>query len=107
MTYLIKLDTTDRYHKLVQLIDTTTMKLVEELAGQLDVVQSIAELLKTHKISVSDVVIEPNPGPGSFTGIKSGIAIANVFNFVTHNTPLDKLNKPNYGKEPNTQPLNT
>lgn len=45
----------------------------------LDLIQSI---LKKHKVKLRDLTgVEINPGPGSFTGIRIGISIANALGF--------------------------
>ncbi len=43
----------------------------------------IKEILKKNKKKISDITeIEVNLGPGSYTGLKIGVAIANAFGFV-------------------------
>lgn len=40
----------------------------------------LQELLQEHKLTLQDITaIEVNPGPGSFTGLRVGITIANTF----------------------------
>lgn len=42
----------------------------------------IDKILKEHKIELKDIsAIEINEGPGSFTGLRVGIAIANALSF--------------------------
>ncbi len=46
------------------------------------VLPMIDQLLKKHSISLQDIgVVEVNTGPGSFTGIRVGMAIANALAF--------------------------
>lgn len=43
----------------------------------------LEELLKTHKLQAKDITeIEVNSGPGSFTGIRVGLSIANTLGFL-------------------------
>ncbi|HUQ85160.1 MAG TPA: tRNA (adenosine(37)-N6)-threonylcarbamoyltransferase complex dimerization subunit type 1 TsaB [Candidatus Limnocylindrales bacterium] len=43
----------------------------------------IEKLLKEHKISLNNIdEITVNPGPGSFTGLRVGVAIANTLGFL-------------------------
>jgi tRNA threonylcarbamoyladenosine biosynthesis protein TsaB len=42
-------------------------------------------LLKEHQLQLSDITsIEVNQGPGSFTGLRVGITIANTLGFLLH-----------------------
>ena len=48
-----------------------------------EVLQLMDTLLKEHKLKPSDLnSIEVNIGPGSFTGIRVGISVANALSFV-------------------------
>ena len=49
----------------------------------------LEELLKRHSIHLEDLTaIEVNPGPGSFTGIRVGLSIANTLGFLL-NIPVN------------------
>lgn len=52
----------------------------------------VESLLAQHKLSLRDITeITVNPGPGSFTGVRVGVAIANTLGFLL-NIPVN--NKP-------------
>jgi len=43
----------------------------------------VDQLLKKHKLTLQDITeITVNPGPGSFTGVRVGITIANTLGFL-------------------------
>jgi len=47
------------------------------------VLPMIEELLQEHSLKLKDLsAIEVNPGPGSFTGIRVGLSIANALGFL-------------------------
>ncbi len=96
----ILIDTTKRYEKSVKLLDGE--RVVGEKFGDLDVVSSISELLVENNLKVSDIEsFEANPGPGSFTGLKIGVTIANTLNWVLGKKKVSELTYPNYGSDPN------
>jgi tRNA threonylcarbamoyladenosine biosynthesis protein TsaB len=87
--------------KLVLFIDTTNNKEVSvglKIKGKefikkqpLDtrkaqvVLPMLDEMLKAHHLSLENInAIEVNPGPGSFTGIRVGLSIANTLGFLLH-----------------------
>ena len=100
--YRISIDTTTRYKKEV-ILKKDDIK-IDEIKGDIDIVASIQSILRKNNLKLTDIKeIIPNPGPGSFTGIKIGIAIANVLNWITGKKPLEELANPRYGKPPNIQ----
>ncbi len=119
--YQIFIDTTDRYNKRVELLKLPdkrdkrsskaneligtkefTQVVVDSISGDIDVVGSIKELLKRNFLDLSDIhEFVPNTGPGSFTGIKIGVTVANVLNWVLSKKSLDELASPNYGRPAN------
>lgn len=57
-----------------QILDTRKAQVVLPLTQQ---------LLQEHKLQLKDLTaITVNPGPGSFTGVRVGIAIANTLGFL-------------------------
>jgi len=80
--------------KRILVIDTSDNKLIKvglHIEGKKDVEERvpdyrtqvvlplIEELLKKHKLKLGDITsIEVNRGPGSFTGLRVGISIANT-----------------------------
>ena len=55
------------------------------------VLPMIDKLLKEQRISLKDLkAVEVNAGPGSFTGIRVGMAIANAFSFALK-IPVKKI----------------
>lgn len=75
------LDTSDNQKTIVGLDEKrlekpTGMDKSEQALGLID------EILKKNKKKMSDITeIEVNLGPGSFTGLKVGVAIANTLGF--------------------------
>lgn len=98
--YKIYIDSTDRYLKIVKLLkDDVELDVVN---GDIDISSTIAEILKKHNLSPEQVeTYDVNPGPGSFTGIKIGVTIANIFNWALGKKSSKNLVKPEYGREPN------
>ena len=95
--YKIKIDTADRNEQSVSLFEGEVV--IDEVRGSLDIVSEIKKILDKNKISIDDVVdFDANPGPGSFTGIKKGITVANVLNWALG---IQKEVRPQYGSEPN------
>ena len=103
--YKIYVDASDRKNNIVRLIkiEVANQVIVAELAGEIDIAESIKNLLLTNNVDFSHITeFESFPGPGSFTGLKKSFVLTNVLNWAlnkksdTTNVPL-----PEYGKEPN------
>lgn len=102
--YKIYLDTSLRDEKEVKLVEETcgVEKVLGVKKGKIDVTAAIRDLLIEKNLKVSDISkFIPNLGPGSFTGLKMGVTIANVFNWALGKKSLKNLDYPNYGGEPN------
>ena len=98
--YKLYLDTSKRYLNKVTLYRDNVV--LEHKEGDIDVVQTITDLLSTHNLKPADVFVDYFEGPGdSFTGLKIGSAIANTFNFATGKIKSADVKLPNYGREPN------
>ena len=104
--YKIYIDSTERYEKSVILVKVENNKETEiaKKEGDIDIVAAIDEVLTSNNLTPSDIKeYIPNKGPGSFTGIKIGITVANILNWALGKKELASLDAPNYGKEPNIQ----
>ncbi len=100
--YKIYIDTTERFNKSVVLKEDGVE--VDKLQGDIDIADSIQKILAKNDLQIEDIEeFIPNPGPGSFTGIKIGITMANVLNWVLGKKKMEELAKPRYGKLPNIQ----
>lgn len=101
--YKILIDSTKRFEKKVSLfLDSKELAYKQ---GDIDIVASIDSLLKESNLSTKDIqIFDVNKGPGSFTGLKIGVTIANVLNWALKGIPVSDLVLPDYGKDPNIQP---
>ncbi len=62
--------------------ETYTEKRPRTVRKEQEVLQMIKLLLADHKLSLQDITaIEVNKGPGSFTGTRVGVTIANTLGF--------------------------
>ncbi len=102
MAWKLYIDSSDRNIRKVVLSNTETNETFEKVSEKGGITELIQELLDFHKVSLGDISeISSNPGPGSFTGLKSGAVAANVLNWVLGKKSISELALPEYGGEPN------
>lgn len=90
---------TEHMKKVILFIDTSNNKEVKvglEINGEKFLIEQaidhrkaqavlplVEKLLQEHSLSLQDITaIEVNPGPGSFTGVRVGVTIANTLGFL-------------------------
>ncbi len=100
----IYIDSSNRDVRKVSLLEYggDVEKEIDFIEGSIDIVGAIKDLLKRNELDLKDISeFEPMPGPGSFTGLKVGVTIANMFNWLLGRKDLKNLDLPEYGGEPN------
>ena len=90
---MLKIDSTNREEIAVELIDSKSGKvdklIQKQKLGSQVLLPMIVKILKKNKLNFSALTeIEVNTGPGSFTGTRVGVAIANALGF-TLNLPVN------------------
>ena len=103
---LLKINTTEREKVTVELTDQKSVikdQLVQtQKLGSQVLLPMIVKILKKNKLSFSDLTgIEVNVGPGSFTGTRVGVAVANTLGFALNipvNNKKGKIVLPVYEK---------
>src|SRR3989344_2109606 len=89
---ILKIDTTKRDEVKVWLNDSGTQlkdRLAVKQLGSQVLLPIIIKILKKNKKSLSDIdEIEVETGPGSFTGTRVGVSVANALGF-TLNIPVN------------------
>lgn len=105
----LTIDTTNNLQTVIKLNDLT-FRYTYESPRQQDVFGAFKQSLSKAKIELRDLTeIEVAVGPGSFTSLRTGIAIANALSFSLQ-IPINKqppgtVIKPEYGRPPSiTQP---
>ncbi len=83
---IIRIDTSNNKEVVVSLKingkEVVRKQIPDHRKAQL-VLPIIEDLLKDHKLQLKDITaIEVNQGPGSFTGLRVGITIANTLGFL-------------------------
>lgn len=83
---ILKIDTTNTNEVKVGLVsakDGIQKKLtVKRKFGSQALLPAIVKILKKNNLQISDIShIEVNPGPGSFTGTRVGVSVANALGF--------------------------
>lgn len=84
----LTIDTTDSAQTIVQI--KRKGKLLSEVVEKTDqrtksqnALPLIEKLLKQQKLQLADLsAIDVNPGPGSFTGVRVGVSIANALGWI-------------------------
>lgn len=97
----LKIDSTDSQNVKVELIGISFKDEVsEKRLGSQILLPLIDKILKRNKKTLEDVkLIEVNTGPGSFTGTRVGVSVANALGFAL-DVPVneDKIALPKYSK---------
>ncbi len=95
--YIDTSDTSDRAKIVIGINEKRFNAIAKEKSSQ-KILPFIDEVLKKNKLSTSDIKeIEVNTGPGSFTGLRIGVAIANTLGW--------SLGVPVNGKKVLEQPI--
>lgn len=83
------IDTSDR-EKIVIGLDDKMFETVSKKGSSQKLLPFIDEVLKKNKKSLVDITeIQVNTGPGSFTGLRVGVAVANTLGWVLK-VPVNK-----------------
>lgn len=87
MNKTLFIDTSDSTKTIVGIIYGNKKKLLEEKSDPVtksqNVLPMIKKILREEKIRMSDLTaIEVNTGPGSFTGIRVGVTVANTLAWI-------------------------
>lgn len=79
---LLFIDTSDNKKAIVKL-DGEKLEVKSGLGSAQNVLPAIEKILKKKKVEISDLTeIKVNTGPGSFTGLKVGVTIANTLGYL-------------------------
>lgn len=100
----LKIDTSDSLTTRVDLDMDGEEYTVEDKRGKpgdQNVLELVEKILQEHNLTLKDLhSIEVNTGPGSFTGLRVGVAIANALSFgvnvSVNGKPLGEIVEPTY-----------
>jgi len=91
------IDSTDNLKTIIRLDDHQLIREYSSPRDQ-DILAAIDEILQKNNATPQDLTaIEVNPGPGSFTGARVGVSIANAFAY--------SLDLPINGQQPPIEPI--
>lgn len=101
---ILKIDTSDSLITKVELEANGRNHSVEDKRGKpgdQNVLELIEKVLQEENITLKNIdSIEVNTGPGSFTGLRVGVAIANALSFgisvAVNGKPLGEIVEPTY-----------
>ena len=102
---ILKIDSTSREEIKVELVRANGAKdelKIKQKLGSQALLPAIVTILKKNKIKIQDIsAIEVASGPGSFTGTRVGVSVANALGFAL-NIPVNgkkgKIVQPKYAK---------
>lgn len=101
----IYIKSAEKNQKSIQLREYMTAEsteVLDEITGDIDLVQSISDILSRNNLDIQEIEkFTVFPGPGSFTGLKMGVTVANILNFATGKIKSTEFELPQYGSEPN------
>ncbi|KKR51380.1 MAG: Glycoprotease [Candidatus Curtissbacteria bacterium GW2011_GWA1_40_16] len=100
---LLKIDTTNSEEIIVSLDDHKSKKtdtiVTKQKRGSQVLLPMIVKILKRNKVDFKDITqIKVNPGPGSFTGTRVGVAVANALGYAL-NIPVNGSPRGGAGKK--------
>ena len=103
LKYKIYIDTSSRENRKVSLVRVLKEQeeQIDEEKGEINIIISIKKILDRNNLKINDInEFVPNLGPGSFTGLKMGVTVANILNWSLGIKSLKNLQVPEYGQEP-------
>jgi tRNA threonylcarbamoyladenosine biosynthesis protein TsaB len=104
MNAIISIDTTSNEKITIGIIIEGKKHIIDQKLDRQKaqvVLPLIEKILKDKKLKLNDITeVIVNPGPGSFTGIRVGLTVANTLAFLlkipVNGKPIGELEDPNY-----------